>query len=699
MSNKTSSQRSSSSSSNDFKPDGRRIHIAGRSISPFYLLMVLVIVAGFIWSIWWFLHNFERVSRTDYTLNPQAQYNPYYAAELLINSQRGDEVATTLLDSDLKALIEDLPELESSQYSGAGPRPTLIINSIGTKLTPARFDVLKSWIEQGGHLITFTAQSADNEDMQAALKRLDTLQAQKASPETIANDERLSELMAVLDSGNAFLNQLGIFLVEPDDTSFDGVDIEVSGEIEAEIDRLLDDIETEQNQQQALEQAKSTQAFVSLTIEELLRAQPLSLLALGDGQDQLRMVEVDHYGSALESTLFEALHPDSEATYQGSAPKDKQTQAVLIRRYINTSLTALKQAAPNFKSNESKNAQIKDENVANNEADDEDSDILKRLPELLTAMLALEDDKLVDLFYPADNIYLDTTFGQGRLSVISDSEAFSNPNPNLEMLDIAEAGMPEGPEGIERAEQEQVNTTDALPVSALHELLDSGYVLSLLSADNAAWLIDLTADSSEVWILPNTDIDPLPLMLWKQARPALLGLGLLAVLWLWSLYNRFGKMALLPTSQSRDIMRYFRQVGRFGWHQDNAQKLTRATKDKVRLLINEHLNDTAQPNTGNSSSNPISIEALHHLLLARLQAKKERLTLPLLASNADIVDINDTRALSQDNDNNLLLTNEDFIKAAITPARLRAALGQQSTQAFAFTQATQTLWTIQWLLE
>lgn len=68
-----------------------------------------------------------------------------------------------------------------------------------------------------------------------------------------------------------------------------------------------------------------------------------------------------------------------------------------------------------------------------------------------------------------------------------------------------------------------------------------GYEISLLSADNAALLIALTANSSEVWILPNTDIDALPIMLWKEARWAVLGLGLLALLWLWSLYNRLAK--------------------------------------------------------------------------------------------------------------------------------------------------------------
>ena len=316
--------------------------------------------------------------------------------------------------------------------------------------------------------------------------------------------------------------------------------------------------------------------------------------------------------------------------------------------------------------------------------------------------MALSDEQLVALFYPTDSIYLDASFGKGRLSVINDSDVFSNPNPNLELSDEAITYNTNANTGVEQA--------DIAPNSALYRLLrtddDYGYS-SLLSADNAAWLIALTQDSSEVQILPNTDIDSLPVMLWKQARPALLGLGLLAFLWLWSLYNRFGKMAHLPTNQSRDIMRYFRQVGRFGWHQDNAQQLTQATRDKVRLLINEQLkagvnkaslNDVNTVNTAANIDDQLSIAKLHELLSARLDDKKRQLLHSISVSDhgSHVSNIND------DSNDSLLITNEAFIRETIAPDRLQSAIDsrlQDNNQAFEFTQMTQTLWMIQWLLK
>ena len=694
---------------------------ASRSIRLVHLIVGLILCALIIALVWWFRNNFEQVTTTDYALNTEAQYNPYYAAELLINSQYSadidadiefdDEIAVTLLDSDLKTLLDELPLMDMDTAAIAdGYRPTLIINSMGTKLTDERFEALKSWIEQGGHLITFAARGSNYDDMQNALERLETLQQEQATPESISNDEILNELLAPLDSGNEFLNKLGIFRVDDNDDqdSNDGTEDDV-----AEIEAIIEDSQ---------KQASNEKLSIEDQIAELAEYQPLSLIDLTaystdygtDANTEIKeqnllLVEIYHFGAKLNAQLFQSLYPDSTVIHPQALTvgnKSIKQQAALIRNYINASKindstlnpqktsTTIKSTLTATADQSTDTKGIKSNDTSDTECYD--------IPELLTAILALSDEQLVALFYPTDSIYLDASFGKGRLSVINDSDVFGNPNPNLELSDEAITYNTNANTGVEQA--------DIAPNSALYRLLrtddDYGYS-SLLSADNAAWLIALTQDSSDVQILPNTDIDSLPIMLWKQARPALLGLGLLAFLWLWSLYNRFGKMAHLPTNQSRDIMRYFRQVGRFGWHQDHAQQLTQATRDKVRLLINEQLkagvnkaslNDIDTIYTAANIDSQLSITKLHELLSARLDDKKRQLTRSISVNDRG----SHVSNVNHDSNDSLLLTNEAFIRETIAPDRLQSAIDsrlQDNNQAFEFTQMTQTLWMIQWLLK
>ena len=398
----------------------------------------------------------------------------------------------------------------------------------------------------------------------------------------------------------------------------------------------------------------------------------------------------------MNSELFQALHPDSQRV-AAVATKSKDTdvstsplpsdkaiskQADLIRRYIIESQTILKQTA--------KTDAIRDSATPTKDSNTEQE--RDRLPELLTAMLALEDKALVGLFVPMQDFYQDLALGKGRISVINGTDVFSNPNPNLESLDLELTDSE-----IASGEGENV-----LRLSALHELLDTGYEISLLSADNAALLIALTANSSEVWILPNTDIDALPIMLWKEARGAVLGLGLLALLWLWALYNRFGKMSVLPTNHNQDIMRYFRQVGRYGWHYDEAKKLTQVTRDKVQTLLNEQFNhNVTKQHDQQTLLNPyamrnaslqsgLSVDEIHTELLKCLDKKRQQ---TLSTPKTDYYS-------QADNNSQLLIDNEAYLRSTISIDRLKAAFEHtNSNQAMDFTEMTQTLWTIQWLLK
>ncbi len=676
-----------------------RVSIASYLPHPRSIIIIVILCGLIVGFVWWFLQNFEKVTTTEYALKTQTQYNPYYAAELLINAYQSDNtdtdsdagIATTLLDSDLKALLDDLPAINASDIE-VGIRPTLVINSMGTKLTQERFDILKQWVEQGGHLITFTSQSTDGEDLNAALERLNTLRESESDSDAIniENDETFNDLILTLDSGNSFLNQLGIFQVydegyDEDERSGDDTDIQ--------LETIIDELEANEAPKKNLENIP-LETFTKKVIQELANIQPLSLVVTPNSplltrqsdtfQSNTLMVEIEHEGH-LNSELFQAMYSDGQSKSAASpslTDKAISQQADLIRRYIIESQTILSQAATKEATKESE--------LANKDIDTEQE--RDRLPELLTAMLALEDKALVGLFVPMQDVYQDLALGKGRISVINGTDVFSNPNPNLETLDL------------ELTDSEIANGEGAnvLRLSALHELLDTGYEISLLSADNAALLIALTANSSEVWILPNTDIDALPIMLWKEARGAVLGLGLLALLWLWALYNRFGKMSVLPTNHNQDIMRYFRQVGRYGWHYDEAKKLTQVTRDKVQTLLNEQFNhNVVKQHDQQTLLNPyamrnaslqsgLSVDEIHTELLKCLDKKRQQtLSTPKTADYSQA-----------DNNSQLLIDNEAYLRSTISIDRLKAAFEHtNSNQAMDFTEMTQTLWTIQWLLK
>lgn len=735
MSNNTSPRATTTQSS------GSRFSLSAYNISPAYATGVLLLVGLIGLITWWFFTNFERVSNTDYQLRAQAQYNPYYAAELLINNQHGakdsqNTVAMTLLDSDLKTLLDDLPPLNQGKNA---PQPTLIINSIGSKLTDARFEQLRSWVEQGGHVITFTTDSNNPEDMQAVQARLDELQqAQNRNSVTeIAHDAELTELVSQLNSGNQFLSQLGIYAVASEtDASDDDM-----AEIGAQIDALITEIEVTE-QDKSLSDAERIKNILA----RLAAQQPLSLLPLASmaystpavaSTDATILVQSEHSGQQLNTDLLQAWYPataqvhhyspesnnsqnqnaqttdaDSKNVNSKSAKNDPAlpAQAALIRQYLTEQQRLLKQKATSelltseLSTDQAKpianratkaNAATKATQVTDAVKATEATQQSRRLDQLLTAVLALSDEQLLGLFKPIDDIYLDIGFGQGRISVLVDSDSFANPNPNLDLP--------------KDANDSRINERPSLD-TPLATWVQSDYYINLLSADNAAWLTYLTQNSSQVWILPNVDIDSLPVMLWKQARPAILGLALLALLWLWSLFNRFGKMKHLPDEQSHDILRYFRQVGRYGWQQDKAAHLLEVTRAQVRQQLAK-LTATSEGTRAGMADDALTVQqslatdmnALQQVLIAQLEQKKQRYT---QVSPSNVSEHNGIKASSPNDELENLLTNllanEAFIRAQITPERLQAALlptAKEGNTAFELTQMTQTLWTVQWLLK
>lgn len=715
---------------------GSRFSLSAYNISPAYAIVVLLVVGLIGLITWWFFTNFERVSNTDYQLRAQAQYNPYYAAELLINNQHGakdsqNTVAMTLLDSDLKTLLDDLPPLNQGKNA---LQPTLIINSIGSKLTDARFEQLRSWVEQGGHVITFITDSNNPKDMQAVQARLDELQqAQSRDPVIeIAHDAELAKLISQLNPGNQFLSQLGIYAVASETDARD----DDMAEIGAQIDALITEIESAEQDKPVSDAERIKNILVRLAAQQPLSLLPLTNMASSTPAvaitDTAILVQSEHSGQQLNTDLLQAWYPATAKVHHYS-PESRNSQnqnaqktdansknansksvkndpallaqAALIRQYLTeqqrlfkqktTSELSTDQAKPIANSTTQTTNTTKATQTTNTVKATEATQQSRILDQLLTAVLALSDEQLLGLFKPIDDIYLDIGFGQGRISVLVDSDSFANPNPNLDLpKDASDSRIDERP---------SLDTP-------LATWVQSDYYINLLSADNAAWLTYLTQNSSQVWILPNVDIDPLPVMLWKQARPAILGLALLALLWLWSLFNRFGKMKHLPDEQSHDILRYFRQVGRYGWQQDKAAQLLEVTRAQVRQQLAKLTATSEVTRTGMmddaltvQQSYATDMAALNQVLTAQLEQKKQRYT---QVSPSPVSEHNGIKAsLPNDELANLLtnlLANEAFIRAQITPERLQSALvptGKEGNTAFELTQMTQTLWTVQWLLK
>lgn len=730
------------------KAAGSRFALTPPSLNPVYLIGVLVLCLCIGLFIWWFRNNFERVTSTTYEPKTEVQYNPYYAAELLINNQYikaqaladeldpnksdegnedndeiiDDQIADTLLDSDLKSLLNDLPPLDSALLdTNPTKRPTLIINNIGTKLSEASFRALTSWIEQGGHVITFTSQSVSFEDMKALHERLAVLKNEQVAADDIANDETLANLINELNAGNQFLAQLGIFAVDSSQNTED--ELADDADIETQVEAIIAEFQAQDNQRN-----KSDKDIVSETIARLAADQPLALLMLpesvtmaeaGPTANTLIAVQGQHFGSHLDAELFQALHPSEVKVHRQSIKIN--TQALLIRDYLQqqqSKISSIQQKKTND--------QIKSQSGRSN-IDPQTSETVTDEPKLtllIQALLALPDEKLVALFKPIDDIYLDAEFGKGRISVVLNSDSFTNPNPNIDLpkeklisSSSADSELTGSKLGSEPNSKKITHGLGLAQATPLYELLNPSFRVTLLNADNAAWLHALTKDSSLVWILPNTDIAPLPIMLWQQARWAVLGFGLLVIIWLWSLNNRFGKAATLPTAQAHDIMRYFRQVGRYGWQQDNAVKLTRVTRDRVWKLVTEQLktltNADTHPQLAGSMAavNPTALSShalddiesqvstLNQLLLARINEKKQMLVQSSATNNSLVVDgIRHIDLPAED----LVANNEEMIKAVITPERLQKALSptaQDGQTAYEFTQIAQTLWTVQWLLK
>ncbi len=698
-----------------------------RSVSPVKLLLSMLFIAVLIWCGFWFFQNFERVEKTDYQLNNRVAYNPFYAAELLINSRDmansdDENIAYTDLDGDLKSLIDNLPAIneQSEQH------PTLLINSIGGTLNSARFEKLRSWIEQGGHVITFTQTSIADDDLEQLLARLQVLkeqvtqqsnnsnpaEMQKMLLDVVNNDAEFNKLLAELNSNNQLLLRLGIFSVyqgSERDEELSALISEIS-ELEADVDTdksIPEDNSNNSNNDKA--RTEAIRVNKAKLLDELnsifYSVTPLSINEGADGS-AIIMVQNARSSQQINSEIFKQLYA-TEQSLQTVQSLSNHQLAQQVRHYLQQQLDLLPK--PEEDKVASSSDQTKTKNVPNKNKE-------KQLASLLTEAIKLDDDTLLQLFNPADHVFFDSSYGKGRISVLIDSQSFTNPDPNLDLVS-------------DEAVDNVFNTERKSPLNeVLLDPLDGfGYRVNLASMDNALWLLELTKDSSQVLILPNIDVDTLPEILWKQARLAIFGLLLLVIIWLWSLYDRFGKMQYLADNQAHDILRYFQQVGYYGWKQDSALKLTQATQQQISQLLQKHL-----PQLSSSTATETELANIDKLLfnLQQLLSKRLQDRLQLYTKHAQ-----DDKYPTSNMDgwiDNTMRNHQEKMQQAISMPRLQSAVAPilsrvlpehlpsfdamqintttQTNERLSpkkvsaknvneFTEMTQTLWIVQWLLK
>ncbi|MBS9780709.1 MAG: hypothetical protein KGV51_08795 [Moraxellaceae bacterium] len=619
-------------------------------------VIVVFVVSVVLATLAWQYYHTEKITRVKFTLNERAKINPFYASELLLNAQNNDyrpknstskappskeknQRAISQQDMDLMALIANLPKIKEQN-------PTLIIRQLGTTVTEKKADELLTWVEQGGHLITFSHRSAEvgKKDWQKVDNRLMAIKKQlklnknqpiknynQAFANAIQNDKDLQQALEEIyqDNNEIFWHKLGVYLVENDNEKSQE---KLNKTLKKELDKLVPKKEKNELNKQARRY-----------IEKLAYKNNKELI-INNRQNQQLMVNADD-NNYLYDELLLATHPQAKVRNEFSLANAQQirqyftNQLIKIDKFL-AKLTKVKKETNDFKKN-----------------------LLER-KSVLQLLLKLSDSTLQKLFSPLNQVMIDVDYGKGRITLLKSAEIFDNPNASKVEIVHREKELLE--KGI--VPQNILNDWGFMPNSALY------------SQDHAQLLTDLTTNSDKIWLFPNIDIDPLPVMLWKKARFAILGLALLIFVWLWSLHNRFGKRQYLENSQSVDIFYYFQQIGRYGWDYDNGKLLSQTSRKQVQKLVQQALNLKV-----NSQFNQKDI-----LQLSQLLQEKFRQKLAMKKDNDDLL--------------NTLQANEQEISQLLQIDRLTEVLfisneGLESITPHEFTEYTQVLWLVKWLLK
>lgn len=182
--------------------------------------------------------------------------------------------------------------------------------------------------------------------------------------------------------------------------------------------------------------------------------------------------------------------------------------------------------------------------------------------------------------------FVDVAFGQGRLTVLSDRDMFTNPKAYNIVPSPYDDTTKQAPKSSSRTWALLTGTdTDESPKK--HH-----YVDNLIMADNAYFLQYLTADRY-VSFLPQIESDDFFSLLWRYLPYSLLGLLFTVITLLFALPKRFGALKVYQTDSGRNIFGFFAHVGQYLWYSDQAHSLMTANRHALihTIMAKELLHD------------------------------------------------------------------------------------------------------------
>lgn len=652
-------------------------------------VVFVVLVTGFAWSYFRTEYEVENI----YKVKPRVKFNHLYAVELLlkqqllpqslkqhslkqpdkqtVNSKQSDQQTEnkqtgnkpnqsfiySQLDMDLSELVNALSGFKNKGNPNA--MPTLLVNSINTGLSKAKYDAIMQWVEAGGHLITFNDRydAVNAEEWQPVADLLTSANTSDKAVDKTVLDNALVDINA--NYNNNFLKYLNIYKIKTSSNEGFKTDEEIE-QTKQEIEKVLQDIGIEMPLEQSDKDAEQDNPLVS-RISNMIKRPTFSLFGHQTDTGVDYFLIKDTSKTHFDASVFYQKYPQAKPYQQYQTPDVSQ-----IRAYLKQQKVLLQQTIKKFEHSQTSKSYL----FLNYDSIKPRQAVL-----LINALLGLDDKQLKQVWAPMNHILLDSRFGQGRLTVLSDKRIFKNPDN----YDIKAAKL--------------YADVQAQPIT-----LFSKQTTGLYDNDNAKFLVNLMSQADAVWLFPKVDIDALPVMLWKKAKLVVLGFLGLVFLWLYALYNRFGRMKKLPNDATRDIFKYFGQVGRYAWRVDNAKQLYHISQSQVLTLIHQKIafdtdgsfNKTINKNAPKATAflSKQALHEVHHDLRRRFSEK--------------IQQIQEDESYHSHMDEQLFVENQPYFKNLLTLENLQSTLAKPDDNhinAAGFVMETQTLWLIKWLLK
>lgn len=216
--------------------------------------------------------------------------------------------------------------------------------------------------------------------------------------------------------------------------------------------------------------------------------------------------------------------------------------------------------------------------------------------------------------YQPERLIFDSSYGQGRLTVLTHEALWVNPVPLI--------FEPE-------ASAETTEETPRLWQYLRGDLfLGADYQGGINTADHAYFLSYLSQDATDVWFVPRLKSDDFFSLLWRHLPffvgsllVVLLGVGL-------SLPRKFTPVRERVSDDSENLLAYFENVGQYLWASDQAEALLRANRE--RLFEKIHLKHPALMHLPKPEQIPAIAEALdlpvsvvENALFGRWQSQSE----------------------------------------------------------------------------